>query len=61
VPALGALAALLVLSSWLVLQTQPAERANGEQVLYTPLTEGPFEGPEDDLLLGAALLEERVR
>jgi len=61
VPALGAAAVVLALSSWLVVRTQPSGSAAGDQVLLSLFTHGPSEGVEDDLILSAALFEEAAR
>jgi hypothetical protein len=60
VPALGAAAAALTLSSYLLLRTQPGAYAVDE-VLLSFFTQGPSEGVGDELILSAALLEETVR
>jgi hypothetical protein len=61
VPALGAAAAVLALSSWLLVRAEPSVSAVGDQVLLSLYTHGPSEGVEDDLILSAALLEETDR
>jgi hypothetical protein len=60
-PALGATAAALTLSSYLLLRTQPNGYAAGDEVLLSFFTQGPSEGVGDDLILSAALLEETLR
>jgi len=61
VPALGAAAVVLALSSWLLVRAGPSGYAVGDRVLLSMYTNGPSEGVESDLILSAALFEEDAR